>query len=357
MNESTRENSYLGKFIEPFIIFVIIIAILQTFFEEYATFSYMDKQIRLYSLIAGFAIDVIFSIEFFARLFVSAKKRAAVTYFMREGGFVDFLSSLPLLILNSGPLIYITFFSGKAGVISSIGAFSFFKIVKVVRIVRTFRFLRTLKIFNKIKRRYIITSRYISSIAGIAIAVVLLSVIGFSFINGGRVIKSQSYATEKILRSYINNVENPDFNKLLKNDSSVLFIKNNKKIIYQKISLTEFNNSYLNDDYYKRRIGDYTVYFNNRDAKSLASYINMLAFTIILGFIILLSLPYRFMFNKHIVSIIATMLKGFKKTSYMTPVRIDEKRKDLESYQLAVQYNKKWLPLKRRILELRERKQ
>ncbi len=356
MNESNNESSYLGKIIEPFIIFVIIIAILQTFFEEYATFSYMGKNIRLISLIVGFAIDVIFSIEFFARLFISAKRRAAIRYFTREGGFIDFISSLPLLLLNSGPLIYITFFAGKAGIISSIGTFSFFKIVKIVRIVRTFRFLRTLKLFNKIKRKYVITSRYISSIAAISIAVVLLSVIGFSFINGGNVIKSSSIAVENVLRSYLEDEKNPDFSKLLKNDNTVLFIKNNKSIVYQKISLTEFNNSFMNDDFYKKKIGSYLIYFNNKDAKSIASYINMLAFSIIIGIIIIISLPYRYMFNKHIVSIIAIMLRGFKKSSYMTPVRIDEKRSELESYQLAEQYNRKWLPLKRKILELREKR-
>ena len=351
-----NENSNLGRVIEPFIVFVIIIAIFQTFFEEYATFSYMSKHIRLILLLAGFAIDIIFSIEFFTRLFVSAKKRAASTYFAREGGFIDFISSLPLLILSSGPLVYVTFFAGKAGIISSIGIFSFFKIVKVVRIARTFRFLRTLKIFYRFRKRFMITSKYIAGMAGIVIAVVLLSLIGFSFIDKGNVIISQSNAVENILSSYLTSGKKTDFESLLKNDDSVLFIKNNKKIIYQKISLSEFNKSYFNDDYYKKKIENYIVYFNNKDKKRLLSFINMIAFTIIIGIILLLAIPFRYLFNKHITSIISTMLKGFKRSSYMTPVRIDEKRQYLESYQLAQQYNKKWLPIKRKLLKLQGKK-
>ena len=350
-----KENSYLGRFIEPFIVFIIIIAIFQTFFEEYATFSYMSRHIRLLSLLAGFAIDAIFSIEFLARLFVSAKKRAASTYFAKEGGFIDFLSSFPLLILNSGPLVYVTFFAGKAGIISTIGMFSFFKIVKIVRIARTFRFLRTLKIFYRFRKRYVMTSKYISGIAGIVIAVVLLTLIGYSFIDKGTVITSNSTVMEKVLSSYLTNKKGGDFDNLLKNTDSVLFIKDNKKIIYQKISLTDFNKSFFNDDYYKRKIGKYIVYFNNKDRKKILSFINMMAYTTILGIILLLAIPYRHLFNKHITSILSTMIKGFKKSSYMTPVRIDTKRLYLESYQLAQQYNKKWLPVKRKILELKSR--
>jgi len=351
-----NENSNLGRVIEPFIVFVIIIAIFQTFFAEYADFSYMSKHIRLMSLIASFAIDIIFSIEFMARLFVSAKKRGASRYFVREGGFIDFISSFPLLILNSGPLIYVTFFAGKAGIISGIGMFSFFKIVKIVRIARTFRFLRTLKIFYRFKKRYIMTSKYISGAAGITIAVVLLTLIGFSFIDNGNVISSQSKAVSNILSSYISSGKKADFETLLKNSDSVLFIKDSKKIIYQKISLSEFNNSYLSDDYYKKNFKNYMVYFNNKDKKRLVSFINMIAYTIIIGIIVLLGLPYRYLFNKHITSITSTMLKGFKISSYMTPVRIDEKRLSLESYQLAQKYNKKWLPIKRRLLELQAKK-
>ena len=350
-----NENSYLGKVLEPFIIFVIIIAIFQTFFEEYATFSYMSKHIRLMSLLAGFAIDIIFSIEFLARLFVSAKKRAASTYFAKEGGFIDFISSFPLLILNSGPLVYVTFFAGKAGIISSIGMFSFFKIVKIVRIARTFRFLRTLKIFYRFRKRYVMTSKYISGIAGIVIAVVLVSIIGFSFIDKGKVITSNSKTMENVLSSYLSITKGKrvNFKPLLKNIDSVLFIKDNKEIIYQRISLSDFNRSFFNDDYYKRKIGKYIVYFNNKDKKRILSFINMIAYSIILGIILLLALPYRHLFNKHITSIISTMLRGFKRSFYMTPVRIDTKRLYLESYQLAQQYNKKWLPIKRRLLELK----
>ena len=351
-----KDNSYLGKIIEPFIVLVIIIAIFQTFFEEYSTFSYMSKHIRLISLLAGFAIDIIFSIEFLARLIVSAKNRAASTYFSREGGFVDFISSFPLLILNSGPLVYVTFFAGKVGIISSLGMFSFFKVVKIIRIVRTFRFLRTLKIFYRFKKRYIMTSKYISGIAGIVIAVVLLTIIGFSFIDKGAVIESNSKVIEKVLSSYISNEKKVEFQTLLNNIDSVLFVKDNKKIIYQKISLTDFNKSFFNDDYYKRKIGKYIVYFSNKDKKRVLSFINMMAYTTILGIIFLLALPYRHLFNKHITSLVSTMLKGFRKSSYMTPVRIDPKKLHLESYQLAQQYNKKWLPVKRRLLELKSKR-
>ncbi len=51
------------------------------------------------------------------------------------------------------------------------------------------------------------------------------------------------------------------------------------------------------------------------------------------------------------------MLRGFRTTGYSTPVRVVENKKDFEIYELAEQYNKKWLPIKRRIIELKQQKE
>jgi hypothetical protein len=66
---------------------------------------------------------------------------------------------------------------------------------------------------------------------------------------------------------------------------------------------------------------------------------------------------YRRFFNRHIASPVNVMFRGFKTSEYSTPVRIQEKRTDFEIYQLAEQYNKKWLLIKRRIMEIKREKE
>ena len=65
--------------------------------------------------------------------------------------------------------------------------------------------------------------------------------------------------------------------------------------------------------------------------------------------------------NLHVLAVKRTvggmMLRGFKTIDYSTPVRVQDNRRDFEIYQLAEQYNKKWLPIKRRIIEIKKSKE
>jgi len=81
------------------------------------------------------------------------------------------------------------------------------------------------------------------------------------------------------------------------------------------------------------------------------AYIDMLAFSVILGTFLLMLTFYRSFFKRHVTGILEPVLRGFKTAEYSTAVRIDEKRSDFETYRLADQYNRKWLPVKRKILD------
>ena len=104
-----KDYSNLGRIIEGIIVLLIILIIMQTLGEEFTSLMDYNVLIRKYMLIAGFGFDLIFSIEFLARLFISAKRGGAGSYISHEGGFVDLLSSLPLLIFHSGPHIIFPF--------------------------------------------------------------------------------------------------------------------------------------------------------------------------------------------------------------------------------------------------------
>ena len=348
-----KEKSYLGNVFESLIVFFILLVILETLFEEYALFMDYSARIRTYLLIAGFCFDLLFSIEFLVRLFFAARRGGGAGYILREGGFIDFVASLPLLVFHSGPLMWMTFFSGEAGFFAALGSLSFLKIVKVIRVARILRFVRALKIFGKLRQKYILTSKYVARVVSLAVLIIVLALIGFAFVERGEVLRPESEETEKLLANYLEENPAPDFEAFLHGSEAVLFIEQEAAPVYRRISEGDFKKYYLIDDYKISRIAGYSVYFSRKGLQKTRSFINLLAFSMIIGIIIILSTLYRLFFNRHISGLIMVMVRGFKSAEYSTPVRIARKKMELETYQLAEQYNKKWLPVKRKLLEIK----
>jgi hypothetical protein len=350
-----NDKSYLGRIIEGLVVFLILMVMIETLFEEYATFADFSVRIRQYVLIAGFCFDLVFSIEFFARLFLSARRRGVAEYFGNEGGTIDFFSSIPLLVLNSGPLIWMTFFSGEAGLFAVLGSISFLKVVKVLRVARTLRFMRTLKMFGKIRTKYRMTPKYVARAVSLAVTVIVVALMGFSFMGRGSVIQPRFLSVEKILSNYLLNTGEPEFKQLLSGVESVLIIEKDGVSVYSTVTKRAFEEEFFGDDYSRTAVMGYDVYFSNKDMKKTVAFINMLVYSMVIGIIILLSTVYRIFFNRHISSVLGVMIRGFKNAEYLTPVRAVRKRRDFEVYQLADQYNKKWLPVKRKILEIKKK--
>jgi len=351
-----NEKSYLGRFFESLIFIIISFAILHTFFEDFSIFMSYPAKIRKHLIIGSFCFDFIFTIEFFTRLFVSTKRGNPGMYFSREGGFIDLLCSIPLLIFSSGPLVVSTYFGMQGGILTFLGAITFLKAFKIVRVVRAFRFFRALKILGKIRPRYYLTPRYISRAVLIATAVVIASLMGFNFLDQGKVVSSRSMELHKLLENYIKQEENPDFNTLLSHTDLVLFISSAHRVVYESIDEKSFHYNYLNNDYISKQAGAYQIYYSVKDAQRTGSFINMLSFSMIIGILLFFNTIYRKSINRHISEPLRVMIRGFSSAKYLTPVRINKRNKDIETYKLGEQYNRKWLPVKKKLLELKKNK-
>ena len=358
--------SNLGRFLEGLLFILIILVIFETYGEDLAVFLNLNVGIRRALLLAGFCFDVIFSIEFISRLILSGKRGGMGKYLAREGGVIDFLASLPLLIFSSGPLLFMTFLSEGTGftlpVVGSIGLMAvgnlrFLKIVKTIRIIRIFRLIRAMKLFGKIKTRYLMTPRYVAGPIIIVIAISVAALFGFSFLENEQVIQPKAEEVSRILSSFVAMEDDADFDLLFSDADSLLMIQSDGKTVYRNIESGIFEELYLNDDYYNVEVGPYVLYLDNKDVKRTHALINMMVFDIIIAFIIIMTTLYRRFFNRHIASPVNVMYRGFNTKDYSTPVRIQENRKDFEMYQLAEQYNKKWLPIKRRIIDIKREKE
>lgn len=352
-----REYSSLGKGFEIIIFILILLAIFETFGEEFAIYKDYSVFIRKILLISGCAFDLIFTIEFVLRLFASGKRWGTGAYLIREGGIIDFISSFPLLLFSSGPLVYMTFFAEEGALILSLGSLTFLKIIKVMRIARIFRFMRTLKIFGKVRMIYRMTPAMIAIVLTITISICVGSLAGFTYFERGRLIRPESMVLRGIVHHYLEKNDISAISELMRDSSAVIFIKKGTETIYKGIDEEFFQKNFFSDDFLTENFKNYTIYMNNKDAKRSYAMIHMMVFAIIIGAIIGMVTIFRFIFNRHITNVIMVMLRGFQSGRYSTPVRIVRRMEDYEIYRLADQYNRKWLPIKSRILELKQKKQ
>jgi hypothetical protein len=351
-----NEKSYLGRLFEGLFFILILLVILETYAEEF--FAFMDYGVdwRSRLLFAGFGFDLVFTVEFIARLGFARSRRGAGTYMLKEFGFVDLLSSIPLLLLVSGPLLLMRYIPGSSGFFASFGALSFLKAVKIVRVIRTLRFLRTLKLFGKTKPKYVMSSRYVARVLVLSTSIMILTLIGFSFLDNGKVIRSKSLEVKKIMENYIHNDEHPRVDLIMSGADSVLFVEHEREVLYQGINREQFEAHFFEGDFFTSSINGYEVTFNTKDRTRLQAFVNLLVYTMIIATIIAVAIFFRRFFNRHIATSVDVMLKGFSTQEYSTPVRIRKQAYDLEIYQLADQYNRKWLPIKRRIVEIKQSK-
>jgi hypothetical protein len=351
-----NKKSPFEKIFNITVFFVVSLSILHMFFEEYTTFMNYHVLIRKILFIAGFCFDVLFTVEFIVRLVISGKNGKIGRYFTQSGGFVDFFSSLPVLVFYSAPMVWKTYFPGSESFLFIIGGLRIFRIVRGASLGKTLRFLRVLKFFDKIKEKYAMTPVFIKKAAVIVVVIAVVSLVGFSFVEEGWIMQSRSIEVSIILRNYIEGEDTPgNFNNLLRGTDSVLFIKEGDQTIYRSISGIFFENSYVAEDFFVSRAGEFEIYFDSKDAARFHAFINMLVLSMILGVIIVLSTFYRKVFSRHISEVLLTMVRGFKKARYLKMASMPKEKKEYEIYQLSHQYNIKWLPVKKKILEIKKR--
>ncbi len=179
----------MAAFIDNILLLIILLSIVQivmgdlTIIQGWFTVNNERQQYDKWMIIAGFAFDFIFSIEFVVRSVQAIKTRSFKKYFFYKRGWIDFLASLPLLLLTSaGPFISLaltgTIVSAERAVAGAI------KLVKVVRVARILRLLRTLKIFGKIEN---VSSRmsqhHVSTVASLIVTVSIAVYMAFSYLD------------------------------------------------------------------------------------------------------------------------------------------------------------------------------
>ena len=105
--------------------------------EDLALLGGFSLLVRRFFICAGLFCDLFFTAQFLVGLYTACLNRKARQYFFHDGGWMDFLASVPLLVLRSLPAV----FGLVAGVPLAAGA---------ARVGSGLRFLRFLKLFRVI---------------------------------------------------------------------------------------------------------------------------------------------------------------------------------------------------------------
>jgi len=349
-------QSKIRNFVESIVVVVIFLVLIQTFLDDFAVIAGWNWNIRKILIYSGFAFDLFFSIEFLIRFFSSLIKGRAGYYLTEGKGWIDFLASIPLLLLNSGPAFFalITgsgFFFGMGGLLNIL------KIIKAIRIARILRLLRILKIFKQIRHTGSrMAQRHVAKITTLSITTFVFTLLMFSIISS--LISLPSSEDDFIQKQktnismFIKTAENGGIPAAVSGfsdyEGNLLIIKRNGKTLYSRYDNPYYSTVYGPGDFQYFRTSEYEFFFDVRGLARLQSTYNILFFVIVVMSVLVFLIYYSPHFALTITDPIHIMKRGFLEDDYNLEVEIPEIYKNDDIYQLGSLYNEKYLPLKAR---------
>ncbi|MEQ8352847.1 MAG: ion transporter [Leptospiraceae bacterium] len=346
---------------EIIILIMIFLAICHLCVEELAILLAWDTSTHRDLILGAFAFDLIFSLEFLARSTVSLKEGRFLLYFTRQRGWIDFVSSVPLAALVSGPAIYLIFFSADGQVEHLPQYMVLLKTAKAVRVTRALRLIRMLRILGPVQyTESQMTNHHVATVATITVttlifSVFLLQLLPVSPVPGHAVYKLE---VQNSLAEYLNDgnrqaYEKPNPTLFASAFPAIVFLKDQDgQTLYEtKDSIPEWSPQIgleLPDGYTAR-----LSYFR-ADANLALLILCLLAIIMFLlfGYVLL----YGRLFVQSVAEPVYMMDRGLRQWNYNLAIPEFTDRPQDEISRLASIYNRRWLPLKERIVAHYEKK-
>lgn len=359
-------SSHFPPIIENFIILLIVLVVIQTALEDLAVVFDFSKQARDQLTLISFAFDAFFTLEFLARTSVSLKRHDFRIYFTEHRGWVDFLTSIPLLLLVSGPAAYLILFGAEADG-AQLGFLSVLKTAKAIRVTRILRLIRIIKVFGKIQNTdSAMTGRHLGMIATSSVLTLVFVLALTQFIPALQIgdhnsyLKKRSAEVDRIISDASGKATLSSmlsFFAASESFSDILQVKDsNGKIVYQSAAFEERLPFSYNAGEAIALPSGYKVILSFHLIDVDHAKLNLIVFLAIILTVLTLLFLYSKTFAQQISDPAFVMAKGLRYSDYNLEVKIPENYKDDEIFELATVYNEKWLPLKSRILAVKERK-
>ncbi|RME92203.1 MAG: hypothetical protein D6767_03705, partial [Candidatus Hydrogenedentota bacterium] len=167
-------KDHFPAWLENIIIILILAVVVHTVLEDLALIYEWKHSTVVGLTIAGFLFDFLFTAEFVARSIISHKRGQLRLYIQYHRGWIDFLSSIPLLLFVSGPAVLVLMIGHEeAG--ATLGFLSVLKTAKAIRVTRILRLIRIVKIFGRIQNTdSIMTNRHVGVISTISVVTLVI---------------------------------------------------------------------------------------------------------------------------------------------------------------------------------------
>ncbi len=366
------------KILEGFINIIILISIIQILFEDIAQLKGLNDKIKIYLIFIGLIIDIIFSVEFVIRSILSLRAQGFINYFFYNYGWIDFICSFPLLLLNSLPS-FLLFLAAQRFSKGLLGIIRIIRIVRIIRITRILRILRVLKLIKNLQNANSkMAQNHLSQIMVIFIFSVLTSLIIFSFIPGlssDKLIENKINTYKLAFSSYNNVIK--DYLKGFKYDEIYGFLQSlkNSFVLDKDLLSVELNDisaeveienpiiykienfDYILGNFQTQvlNLGLFKITFSLKSYKNFKIIIELFFLVIIILGSLLFVFIYLSTFVKRISDIIYIIYKGIRYKDYYLMVKIPEKYKDEEIFEFAKFYNDIYLPAKKKLYHKREK--
>lgn len=368
----TRRSDWdhFPKPIEYFILLAIVLVIALVIVEELAIIYHWEHQWIEKLIIASFFFDLLFTGEFVGRSVVSARHGHFWYYIRAQRGWVDFLTSLPLLLLVSGPAVLLIFLNESDDSVF-LGYLAVLKSAKAIRVTRVLRLIRVIKLFGKIQNtESLMTNRQVGIISTMMVVTLISALVISQFIPALHIGDRHEYQQWKLdaLTTVFTEVrpagqpggdgpteawalklvkESPAYKDLIRLKDprgEIIYLHEN----HRELDFTSTHKFVpLGDSGYQAEIS-----YHRADAEHAKLNLFLLfAVLILIGVLMLLYTP---IFAQQIADPIFIMDKGLRQWDYNLEVRVDQDHSHEEISHLARAYNERWLTIKNQIRAYRK---
>jgi len=358
MNDGRQDTAKpLVRFLESLVIAAILLVLVQTFLEDFAVLSGWNVDMRNRLLLAGFFFDLFFTVEFLIRFYYALMEGRLGRYLTAERGWIDFLASIPLLMFNSGPFA-LALLTGQGVALGLGGILNLLKVIKAIRIARILRFLRIIKIFRRIKNvSSPMAQRHVASITAISVTVLVACLLFFTFFSatlGLKGMDTAAVADQEATARYLagKTDDAADFvlslETLRESQPDLLLVKFRGQTLFSRYSNGYYSEFFAPGDYSYLSRGELELFFDQRPYASQLSRESILFFIIV----VLIVLAYLLIYSPHFALTVSdpihVMRRGLEEPDYNLEVKVPERYRRDDVFELASLYNEKYLPLKDR---------
>jgi hypothetical protein len=347
----------IGDALEAVVVVAILLVLVHTFLDDFAVLAGWNVGARSILIWTGLAFDVFFTVEFLVRMYLALSSRQGVEYFFRQRGWVDFLASIPLLLLNSLP--HALALLAGAGILSGLGSFlNVLKVIKAIRIARILRLLRVVKLFRGIRyARSPMAQGHVSTVTTIAVSILVLWTLGASVLEVTGVIPGLErpflHAQAQQASQVAQGGNGPGLASraaaISAMDSTILAVRvQGGAVVYSRYSNAVYSEQFLPGDYGYYLSQGVEVFTDERPLSVSSSREALVSLVAVVLIVLAFLFIYAPRFAMQISDPIHVMRRGMAESDYNLEVLIPPGKDRDDVFELAALYNSVYLPLKDR---------